>query len=52
MHYVWNTSHWVMGISYNAGNDAVLLYEYKAEASDNMMEENSFNLYFLLSQNC
>ena len=36
-----------MGISYNAGNERYYYKEYKAEASDNIMEENSFNPYFI-----
>ena len=39
-----------MGISYNAGNERYYYKEYKAEASDNMMEENSFNPYFIKSE--
>ena len=39
-----------MGISYNAGNERYYYKEYKAEASDNIMEENSFNPYFIKSE--
>ena len=39
-----------MGISYNAGNERYYYKEYKAEASDNIMEGNSFNPYFIKSE--
>lgn len=39
-----------MGIVYNAGNERYYYKEYKAEASDNIMEENSFNPYFIKSE--
>ncbi len=39
-----------MGIVYNAGNEQYYYREYKAEASDNIMEENSFNPYFIKSE--
>ncbi|MDE5711917.1 MAG: YjbH domain-containing protein, partial [Bacteroides sp.] len=35
-----------MGIVYNSGNERYYYKEYKAEASDNIMEKNSFNPYF------
>ena len=39
-----------MGIVYNAGNERTYYKQYKAEASDNIMEENSFNPYFIKSE--
>ncbi len=39
-----------MGIIYNAGNERRYYKEYKAEASDNIMEKNSFNPYFIKSE--
>ena len=39
-----------MGIIYNAGNERYYYKEYKAEASDNIMEDNSFNPYFIKSE--
>ena len=39
-----------MGIAYNAGNERYYYKGYKAEASDNIMEENSFNPYFIKSE--
>ncbi len=39
-----------MGIIYNAGNEQRYYKEYKAEASDNIMEKNSFNPYFIKSE--
>lgn len=39
-----------MGIVYNAGNEQLYYRQYKAEASDNIMEENSFNPYFIKSE--
>lgn len=39
-----------MGIIYNSGNERYYYKEYKAEASDNIMEENSFNPYFIKSE--
>ena len=39
-----------MGIVYNAGNERYYYKEYKAEASDNIMEKNSFNPYFIKSE--
>ena len=39
-----------MGIAYNAGNERTYYKQYKAEASDNIMEENSFNPYFIKSE--
>lgn len=39
-----------MGMVYNAGNERMYYREYKAEASDNIMEENSFNPYFIKSE--
>lgn len=51
------TKHWprVMlsrnfGILYNAGNEQQYYKQYKAEASDNIMKENSFNPYFIKSE--
>ena len=38
------------GIVYNAGNERYYYKEYKAEASDNIMEKNSFNPYFIKSE--
>lgn len=39
-----------MGITYNAGNERVYYKQYKAESSENIMEENSFNPYFIKSE--
>ena len=39
-----------MGIVYNAGNERYYYRQYKAEASDNIMEKNSFNPYFIKSE--
>lgn len=39
-----------MGVVYNAGNERYYYKEYKAEASDNIMEQNSFNPYFIKSE--
>ena len=39
-----------MGLVYNSGNERYYYKEYKAEASDNIMEENSFNPYFIKSE--
>lgn len=39
-----------MGIVYNAGNERNYYRQYKAEVSDNIMEENSFNPYFIKSE--
>lgn len=39
-----------MGIVYNAGNEQIYYKEYKAEASDNIMEKNYFNPYFIKSE--
>ena len=39
-----------MGIIYNAGNERYYYKEYKAEVSDNIMEKNSFNPYYIKSE--
>lgn len=39
-----------MGIVYNANNEQKYYREYKSEASDNIMEKNSFNPYFIKSE--
>ena len=39
-----------MGIVYNAGNERKYYKEYKAEASDNIMEKNKLNPYFIKSE--
>lgn len=39
-----------MGIIYNAGNERYFYKDYKAEVSDNIMEENSFNPYFIKTE--
>lgn len=39
-----------MGITYNAGNERYYYKQYRSEASDNIMEENSFNPYFIKSE--
>lgn len=39
-----------MGIVYNSGNERYYYRQYKAEASDNIMEANSFNPYFIESE--
>ncbi|MBP1614713.1 MAG: hypothetical protein H6Q13_2161 [Bacteroidetes bacterium] len=38
------------GISYNAGNERTYGKSYKSQASDNMMQDNSFNPYFIKSE--
>ncbi|ADV44781.1 hypothetical protein [Bacteroides helcogenes] len=38
------------GIAYNAGNERYYYKQYRAETSDNIMEENSFNPYFIKSE--
>lgn len=38
------------GLMYNAGNEQEYYKQYKAEASDNIMKENSFNPYFIKSE--
>jgi hypothetical protein len=39
-----------MGVSYNAGNERTYGKGYKSQASDNMMQDNSFNPYFIKSE--
>ncbi len=39
-----------MGIVYNAGNERNYYKEYTAEVSDNIMENNSFNPFFIKSE--
>ena len=39
-----------MGIMYNAGNERKYYKQYKAEVSDNIMEKNSFNPYYIKSE--
>lgn len=39
-----------MGLIYNAGNEQYYYGEYKAEASDNIMEANSFNPLFIQNE--
>ena len=39
-----------MGLLYNAGNEQYYYKDYKAEASDNIMESNSFNPYYIKSE--
>jgi hypothetical protein len=39
-----------MGLLYNAGNEQYYYKDYKAEASDNIMENNSFNPYYIKSE--
>jgi hypothetical protein len=39
-----------MGITYNAGNERYYYKQYRSEASDNIMEKNSFNPYFIKSE--
>jgi len=36
-----------MGITYNAGNERIYYKQYRAESSDNMMEENSLNPIYI-----
>ena len=38
------------GFKYNAGNERFYYKEYNAEASDNIMEKNSFNPFFIKSE--
>lgn len=39
-----------MGLLYNAGNEQNYYLDYKAEASDNIMNQNSFNPYYIKSE--
>ena len=39
-----------MGIVYNAGNERYYYRQYRSEASENIMSENSFNPYFIKSE--
>ena len=39
-----------MGLLYNAGNEQNYYLDYKAEASDNIMDQNSFNPYYIKSE--
>ena len=39
-----------MGIIYNAGNEQLYYKQYRSEASDNIMNTNSFNPYFIKSE--
>lgn len=39
-----------MGMLYNAGNEQYYYKEYRSEASDNIMKNNSFNPYFIKSE--
>lgn len=39
-----------MGLSYNAGNEFVYGKGFKAQASDNIMESNRFNPYYIKSE--
>lgn len=44
-----NTSH-QMGIAYNAGNERIYYKQYRSEANENIMNNNSFNPYFIKSE--
>lgn len=39
-----------MGIAYNAGNERIYYKDYTAEVSDNIMENNGFNPFFIKSE--
>ena len=39
-----------MGSIYNAGNERIYYRQYRSEASDNIMNNNSFNPYFIKSE--
>ncbi len=39
-----------MGTIYNAGNERLYYKQYRSEASDNIMNSNSFNPYFIKSE--
>ena len=39
-----------MGLAYNAGNERYYYRGYRANPSDNIMEDNSFNPYFIKSE--
>ena len=39
-----------MGIVYNAGNERVYYKNYRSEANENIMNDNSFNPYFIKSE--
>ena len=44
-----NTSY-NMGIAYNAGNEQYFYKQYRSEANENIMSNNSFNPYFIKSE--
>ena len=39
-----------MGIVYNAGNERYYYQQYRSESNENIMNENSFNPYFIKSE--
>lgn len=39
-----------MGLIYNAGNERIYYKQYKSEANENIMNNNSFNPYFIKSE--
>lgn len=39
-----------MGIAYNAGNEQYYYRQYRSESNENIMNENSFNPYFIKSE--
>ena len=39
-----------MGIVYNAGNERYYFQQYRSESNENIMNENSFNPYFIKSE--
>ena len=39
-----------MGIAYNAGNEQYYYRQYRSEANENIMNNNSFNPYFIKSE--
>lgn len=44
-----NTSY-NMGIVYNAGNEQYFYRQYRSEANENIMNNNSFNPFFIKSE--
>lgn len=39
-----------MGIAYNAGNEQYYYRQYRSETNENIMNNNSFNPYFIKSE--
>ena len=39
-----------MGIAYNAGNEQFYYKQYRSETNENIMNNNSFNPYFIKTE--